>query len=216
MDHIDVYRPARLDPKVPIEDTIGAIADMVKAGYVRYIALSEVGVETIERAAKVHPIVDLQIEYSLLSRGPEAKINPLLAKERIAMTAYGVLARGLLTGSKPSGPRDFRAHMPRFVGDNAQKNAALTAKLAELARTLGVTAAQLAIAWVRAKGEAQGITVIPTVGARKPAQLRDVLGALDVELTAQDLADIEAVIPISEVAGTRYPTPMMAGLDSER
>ncbi len=216
VDHIDIYRPARLDPKVPIEDTIGAIADMVKAGYVRYIALSEVGVETIQRAAKVHPIVDLQIEYSLISRGPEAKIIPLLAKERIAMTAYGVLSRGLLTGSKPTGPRDGRAHMPRFVGENAEKNAALATKLAEVARTRGVTPAQLAIAWVRAKGEAQGVMVIPTVGARKPEQLRDALGALDVSLTKDDLAAIEAAVPASQVAGTRYPAPMMGGLDSEK
>jgi aryl-alcohol dehydrogenase-like predicted oxidoreductase len=216
VDHIDIYRPAGLDPKVPIEDTIGAIADMVKAGYVRYIALSEVGVETIERAAKVHPIVDLQIEYSLISRGPEAKINPLLAKKRLAMTAYGVLSRGLLTGSKPTKPGDGRAHMPRFVGENAEKNAALATKLAEVARTRGVTPAQLAIAWVRAKGETQGVTVIPTVGARKPEQLRDALGALDMVLTTKDLAAIEAAIPASEVVGTRYPAPMMGLLDSER
>jgi aryl-alcohol dehydrogenase-like predicted oxidoreductase len=216
VDHIDIYRPARLDPKVPIEDTVGAIAELVKAGYVRYIALSEVGVETIQRAAKVHPIVDLQIEYSLVSRGPEEKINPVLAKEGIAMTAYGVLSRGLLTGSKPTGPQDSRAHMPRFAGDNGVKNAALIDKLAEIATARGITPAQVAIAWVRAKGEAQGVTVIPTMGARTPAQLRDALGALEVTLTKEDLAAIEAAVPASEVAGTRYPAPMMGSLDSER
>lgn len=216
VDHIDIYRPAGLDPKVPIEDTVGAIADMVKAGYVRYIGLSEVGVETIERAARVHPIVDLQIEYSLISRGPEEKIHALLARERIAMTAYGVLSRGLLTGWKPNGPRDDRAHLPRFAGENAKTNAALATKLAEVATTRGVTAAQLAIAWVRAKGASQEVTVIPTVGARKPEQLRDALGALDVSLTADEVTEIEGAVSAGEVAGTRYPAPMMGLLDSER
>jgi aryl-alcohol dehydrogenase-like predicted oxidoreductase len=216
VDHVDIYRPAGLDPKVPIEETIGAIADMVKAGYVRYVSLSEVGVETIARARAVHPVVDLQIEYSLLTRGPEAKIAPFLAKERIAMTAYGVLSRGLLTGWKPNGAQDFRAHLPRFVGDNAEKNTALTTKLAEVASARGVTPAQLAIAWVRAKGEAQGVTLIPTLGARKPAQLRDVLGALNLTLTAEEIVALESAIPAGMVSGTRYPAPMMGALDSER
>ena len=216
VDHIDIYRPAGLDPKVPIEDTIGAIADMVKAGYVRYISLSEVGVETIERARKVHPIADLQIEYSLVSRGPESKINPRLAKDGIAMTAYGVLSRGLLTGWKPNGPDDFRAYLPRFTGENAAKNDALVAKLAQMAKARGVSPAQIAIAWVRAKGATQGVTVIPTIGARTPEQLRDMLGALDVTLTAEDLAAIEGAVPANDVAGARYPAQMMKSLDSEQ
>lgn len=216
VDYIDMYRPAGLDPKVPIEDTLGALSDLVKAGYVRYVSLSEVGVDTIERAAKVHPITDLQVEYSLLSRGPEAKINAVLATEEIGMTAYGVLSRGLLTGWKPNGAQDFRAHLPRFAAENAATNEVLGTKLAELAHARGITAAQLAIAWVRAKGAAQGVTVIPTVGARKPTQLRDALGALDVTLTAEELARLEEAVPAREVAGTRYPTQMMSALDSER
>ena len=180
VDHIDIYRPARLDPAVPIEETIGAIADMVKAGYVRYIGLSEVGAETIRRAAKVHPICDLQIEYSLVSRGPEATIFPALAELGIATTAYGVLSRGLLTGSKPTGAGDFRAHLPRFSGDNGEKNRALAQALARLAADKGVKPAQLAIAWVRAKAAAQKVTIIPTMGARTRTQLADALAGLDV------------------------------------
>jgi aryl-alcohol dehydrogenase-like predicted oxidoreductase len=216
VDHIDIYRPARLDPAVPIEDTIGAIAEMVKAGYVRHIALSEVGVETIRRAAKVHPIVDLQIEYSLVSRGPEDKIFPALADLGVAVTAYSVLSRGLLTGSKTAGPADMRSHLPRFSGENAAKNQALALALSRMAGKRGVTSAQLAIAWVRAKGAAQGVTVIPTMGARTRQQIADALAGLDVTLTAADLAEIEAAVPASEVAGSRYPAPMMAHLDSER
>jgi aryl-alcohol dehydrogenase-like predicted oxidoreductase len=215
VDYIDVYRPARLDPKVPIEDTIGAIADMVKAGYVRYISLSEVGAETIRRAAKVHPICDLQIDYALVSRGPEATINPALAELGIAMTAYGVLSRGLLTGSKPA-KGDTRAHMPRFVGANAEQNQALVDALARLAAARGTTSAQLAIAWVRAKGAAQHVSVIPTMGARTRAQLAEALSGLDVTLDASEIAALEAAVPASAVAGTRYPGPAMASLDSER
>src|SRR6478752_8274748 len=182
VDYIDIYRPARLDPAVPIEETIGAIADMVKAGYVRYIGLSEVGVETIRRAAAVHPICDLQIEYSLVSRSPERAIFPELAARGIATTAYGVLSRGLLTGSRPSGASDFRAHLPRFTGENGEKNRALADALAKLAAARGVKPAQLAIAWVRAKAAAQKIAIIPTVGARTRAQLADALAGLDVAL----------------------------------
>lgn len=216
VDHIDIYRPARLDPKVPIEDTIGAIADMVKAGYVRYIALSEVGPETIRRAAKVHPICDLQIEYSLMSRGVEASIIPTLRELGIAMTAYGVLSRGLLAGSKPSGKGDGRAHFPRFSGVNAEKNKALVDALARLAAGKGASPAQLAVAWVRAKGAAQGVTILPTMGARTRKQLDEALSGLDVSLDASDVAAIEAAVPASQVAGTRYPEAGMASLDSEK
>ncbi|HSR98720.1 MAG TPA: aldo/keto reductase [Kofleriaceae bacterium] len=216
VDHIDIYRPARLDPQVPIEDTVGAIADLVKAGYVRYIGLSEVGVETIRRAAKVHPICDVQLEYSLISRGPEAAIVPALAELGIAMTAYGVLSRGLLTGRKPTGGTDSRAHMPRFVGANGDKNQALVDALARMAEAKGVTPAQLAIAWVRAKAAAQRATIVPTLGARTPQLLADVLAALDVALSPADVAALEAAVPAADVAGTRYPAPAMATLDSER
>jgi aryl-alcohol dehydrogenase-like predicted oxidoreductase len=216
VDYIDIYRPSRLDPKVPIEDTIGAIAEMVKAGYVRYISLSEVGAETMRRAAKVHPICDLQIEYSLVSRGPEATIVPALANLGIAMTAYGVLSRGLLTGAKPTAKGDFRAHMPRFTGANAEKNQRLVDALARAAAARGVKPAHLAIAWVRAKGAAQNVTIIPTMGSRTRAQLAEALSALDVALTASDVAEIEAAVPASEIAGERYPAPAMVTLDSEK
>lgn len=212
VDHIDIYRPARLDPAVPIEDTVGAIADMVKAGYVRHIALSEVGAETIRRAAAVHPIVDLQIEYSLVSRGPEEKIFPTLAELGIATTAYGVLSRGLLAGSKPTGPRDFRAHLPRFGGSNAERNQELVDALARAAAARGVKPAQLAIAWVRAKGAA----IVPVLGARSRTQLADALGALEIALSAREVAELEQAVPASAVAGTRYAEPLMKHLDSER
>jgi len=215
VDHIDVYRPARLDPKVPIEETVGAIADMVKAGYVRYIGLSEIGAETLGRALKVHPICDLQVEYSLVSRQPEVSIIPALAQHGVAMTAYGVLSRGLLTGAKP-GAGDLRAHMPRFSGPNGEKNQALVAALARVATARGVTPAQLAIAWVRAKGAARGVTIIPTLGARTRKHLDDALSALEVTLTPAEVAAVEAAIPPEAVAGSRYPAPMMAHLDSER
>jgi aryl-alcohol dehydrogenase-like predicted oxidoreductase len=216
VDHIDIYRPARLDPRVPIEDTIGAIAELVTAGYVRHVGLSEVGVDTIRRAAKVHPIVDLQIEYALISRGPEAKILPVLAELGIAMTAYGVLSRGLLTGSKPSRPGDFRAHMPRFAGANGESNRALADALAGAAAARGVTPAQLAIAWVRAKGAAHGVHILPTIGARTPQQITDAIGAIAIALTAAEVAELEAAVPASAVAGTRYAAAQMAHLDSEK
>jgi len=216
VDYIDIYRPARLDPKVPIEETIGAIADLVKAGYVRAIGLSEVGVDTIRRAAKVHPISDLQIEYSLITRGPETAIFPALAELGIAVTAYGVLSRGLLSGSKPSAPGDFRAHLPRFAGANGEKNQNLVAALARVAAARGVTPAQLAIAWVRAKGAAQRVNIVPTIGARKPAQLVDALAALDIALSPSEVAELEAAVPASEVAGTRYGAAALQHLDSER
>jgi aryl-alcohol dehydrogenase-like predicted oxidoreductase len=212
VDHVDIYRPARLDPSVPIEDTIGAIADLVKAGYVRAIGLSEVGPETIRRAQAVHPISDLQIEYSVISRGPEAKIFPLLAELGIAVTAYGVLSRGLLTGAQLNGPRDFRAHMPRFTGENRERNQRLVAALEQLAAARGVRPSQLAIAWVLAKGR----SIVPVIGARTRTQLDESLAALAIELSASEIAAIEQAIPASEVAGTRYAAPQMQHLDSER
>jgi aryl-alcohol dehydrogenase-like predicted oxidoreductase len=208
VDHVDVYRPARLDPNVPIEETIGAIAELVKQGYVRHVALSEVGPETIRRAAKVHPIVDLQIEYSLLSRGPEERIFPVLDELGIAVTAYGVLSRGLLSGSKPSG-RDFRAHLPRFRSPENQK---LVATLEAIAKERDVTASQLAIAWVMAKGK----NIVPTLGARTRNQLRESLGALEIRLSPDEVARIERDVPASAVIGTRYDERQMAHLDSER
>lgn len=212
VDHIDIYRPARLDPTVPIEDTIGAIADLVKAGYVRYIGVSELGADTIRRANAVHPIVDLQIEYSLISRGPEDKIFPTLAELGIAATAYGILSRGLLTGSKPAGANDFRQHLPRFAGDNMAKNQSLVDALAQLAARRGVSPAQLCIAWARTKWR----FVVPLVGARTRNQLADALGAMTLELSPDDIKSLEQALPSTAVAGSRYQEFQMKHLDSER
>jgi len=212
VDHVDVYRPARLDPAVPIEETVGAIAELVKAGYVRHVGLSEVGPETIRRAHAVHPIADLQIEYSLASRSPEAKIFPVLAELGVGVTAYGVLSRGLLSGSRPKGPGDFRAFLPRFQGDAASANAQAVERLRALAAEKGITPSQLAIAWALAKGE----RIVPVVGARTRAQLQESLGALSVTLSPADVARIEEAVPAGAIVGPRYPSEQMAHLDSER
>jgi aryl-alcohol dehydrogenase-like predicted oxidoreductase len=216
LDHIDIYRPARLDPQVLIEETVGAIGEMVKAGYVRYIGLSEVGAETLRRAAAVHPIADLQIEYSLISRGIEAKILPAARELGIAITAYGVLSRGLISGhwrkeSAPA-PSDFRAHSPRFQGTNIDANLALVESLRRVAETMGISVAQVAIAWVAQQGE----DIVPLVGARHRDQLVEALGGLEVRLSAKDLAAIESAVPRDAAAGARYPEAGMATLDSER
>src|SRR5215470_13372461 len=200
VDHIDIYRPSRLDPKVPIEETVGTIADLIKAGYVRYISLSELGVETIQKAAAVHPIADLQIEYSLISRSPETSIFPALKELGIGVTAYGILSRGLLSGSSTAGKGDFRAHLPRFTGENREKNQKLIDALNKLAAEKNATASQLATAWVLAKGD----SIIPLVGARKRTQLEESLGALKIQLNHNDVRQLEDAIPASEVAGTRY------------
>ena len=204
-DHVDVYRPARLDPAVPIEDTIGAIADLVKAGYVRSIGLSEVGPETVRRAAKVHPIADLQIEYSIASRGPEDAIFPVLAELGIGATLYGVLSRGLLSAS-PIGAGDARAHLPRFSGANAT----IVASLQGLAKRWGLAPSQLAIGWVLGKQP----QFVPTLGMRTLQQLDEACAAK--ALTAEQLAEVEAVAPRGAIAGTRYPAAHMASLDSEK
>jgi aryl-alcohol dehydrogenase-like predicted oxidoreductase len=212
VDHIDIYRPARLDPAVPIEETVGGIADAVKAGYVRHIGLSEVSAATIRRAAAVHPIVDLQIEYSVLSRGIEDSILSTCRELGIAITAYGILSRGLISGSNPAGPGDLRALAPRFQSGNVEKNRALVEALSQVAATKGVSAAQLAIAWVAA----QGADIVPLIGARKRSQLSESLGALDVALSPSDLAAIEAAVPTGAAAGGRYAAAQLAHLDSER
>jgi len=211
-DRIDIYRPARLDGNVPIEETVGAISDLVKAGYVRSIGLSEMGAETIRRANAVHPIRDLQIEYSLISRGPEARIFPALHELGIGVTAYGVLSRGLLTGSPLAAKGDLRAHMPRFVGENLERNRKLIDTLNRLAAERGVAPAQLAIAWALAKDS----MIVPVIGARTRRQLEESLAALEIELTAGEIARLEEAIPASEVAGSRYAETQMRGLDSER
>jgi aryl-alcohol dehydrogenase-like predicted oxidoreductase len=212
VDHVDIYRPGRLDPNVPIEDTVGAIAELVKSGDVGAIGLSEVGPDTIRRAHAVHPIADLQIEYSLISRGPESRIVPLLSELGIGMTAYGVLSRGLLSGSTPKAPGDFRAHLPRFAGENLERNQRLVDTLRQLAAEKHATTSQLAIAWVLAKGPA----IVPLIGARTRTQLAESLGALQVRLTPADVDRIETALPATAVAGTRYDEHQMRVLDSER
>ena len=215
LDYIDIYRPARLDPKVPIEETVGAIGEMVKAGYVRYIGLSEVGPETLRRAAAVHPICDLQIEYSLLSRGIETQILPTARELDIAITAYGVLSRGLISGhwqKEAVTPGDFRAHSPRFQAANVDANLALAESLRHVAEGLGISTAQAAIAWVAQQGE----DIVPLVGARRRDRLSEAVGSLGVKLSAKDLAAIEAAVPPDAAAGSRYPEAAMADLDSER
>ena len=216
VDHIDVYRPARLDQDVPIEETVGAIAEMIEAGYVRHIGLSEVGADTIRRAAAVHPIADLQIEYSLISRGPDQSILPTCRELGIAVTAYGVLSRGLISGhwSRERGVEagDFRAHSPRFQGENLEHNLGLVEELRAIAEERGVSVAQVAIAWVLSRGD----DIVPLIGARTRERLDEALGSLDVELTADDLARIEEAVPPGAAAGERYPEHGMATLDSER
>jgi aryl-alcohol dehydrogenase-like predicted oxidoreductase len=215
VDYIDIYRPARLDPQVPIEDTIGAIADMVGAGYVRHIGLSEVGAATIRRAAAVHPICDLQIEYSLVSRGIEARILPACRELGIGITAYGVLSRGLISGhwrTDAINPGDLRSISPRFQRGNVEHNLALVEALRVIAQQRGASVAQIAIAWVAA----QGNDIVPLIGARTRARLHEALGALELSLSPQDLAAIERAVPRDAAAGERYPAAAMAHLDSEQ
>ncbi len=215
-DHIDIYRPARLDPNVPIEDTIGTIADMVKAGFVRHIGLSEVGAETIRRAHAVHPIADLQIEYSLISRGIEDEILPVCRELGIGITAYGVLSRGLISGhwskERANAPGDFRNMSPRFQAENVERNLKLVEALKAIAEAKGATVAQVAIAWVLAKGG----DIVPLIGARSRDRLTEALGALDFEVGPDEIARIERAVPKGAAAGERYNAQQMAMLDSER
>ena len=216
VEHIDIYRPARLDPNVPIEETVGAVADLVKSGHVKHIGLSEVGSETLRRAHAVHPIADLQIEYSMISRGIENGILQTCRELGIGITAYGVLARGLISGhftKETIGKgRDFRAFSPRFQGENLDHNLTLAEAIGKVAAEKGVTTAQAAIAWVASRGD----DIVPLVGARRRDRLTEALGALDVKLTAEDLAAIEAAAPKGSAAGARYPDQQMAHLDSEK
>ena len=215
-DYIDVYRLGRVDPQVPIEETVGAIAEMISAGYVRHVGLSEAGAETVRRAHAIHPVADLQIEYSLLSRGIEAEILPTCRLLGVGVTAYGVLSRGLLGGAwssgRPASAGDMRAHMPRFRGENLQRNLALVDALRTIAKTKGVTVAQIAIAWVLARGE----NIVPLVGTTRRDRLAEAVGALELELSEDDLAAIERAVPPGAAAGGRYDERQMAMLDSER
>jgi pyridoxine 4-dehydrogenase len=216
VDHIDIYRPARLDPDVPIEETVGAIGDLIKAGYIRHVGLSEVGVETIRRAAAVHPIADLQIEYSLISRGIETAILPACRELGIGITAYGVLSRGLISGhwtkERPAAGRDFRLMSPRFQGENLNANLALVERLRAIADRIGASVAQVAIAWVAAQGK----DIVPLVGARRRDRLAEALGAAELTLSADDLAELDRALPPGAASGDRYTREQLAHIDSER
>ena len=215
-DYIDVYRLGRVDPQVPIEETVGAIAEMISAGYVRHVGLSEAGAETVRRAHAIHPVADLQIEYSLLSRGIEAEILPTCRQLGVGVTAYGVLSRGLLGGAwssgRPASAGDMRAHMPRFRRENLERNLALVDALRTIAEAKGVTVGQIAIAWVLARGE----DIVPLVGTTRRDRLAEAVGALELELSEDDLAAIERAVPPGAAAGGRYDERQMAMLDSER
>jgi aryl-alcohol dehydrogenase-like predicted oxidoreductase len=215
-DYVDVYRPGRLDPTVPIEDTVGAIAELVKQGMVRHVGLSEIGAETLRRAHKIHPVADLQIEYSLISRGIEAEILPTARELEVGITAYGVLSRGLLSGTwsgdKPLPKGDIRAFLPRFSRENVGKNLVALERLHAVAQRKGATVAQLAIAWALRRGN----DIVPLVGARRRGQLQEALGALDLTLGAEEVEALEAALPQGSIAGTRYDPHQMKVLDSER
>jgi aryl-alcohol dehydrogenase-like predicted oxidoreductase len=215
VDYLDIYRPARLDPAVPIEDTVGTIADLIKAGYVRHVGLSEVGAATLRRARAVHPICDLQIEYSLVSRGIEAEILPVCRELGIGVTAYGVLSRGLISGhwsKQRTSESGFRAMSPRFQGENLENNLRLVERLREVASDIGCTVAQVAIAWVAA----HGTDIIPLIGARRRDQLAEALGSLALHLSDEQLRSLTNAVPPEAVAGGRYAPAQLAHLDSEK
>lgn len=210
-DYIDLYTPARVDPSIPIEETIGALAELVQAGVIRYIGLSEASATTIKRATKVHQVAALQIEYSLWSRDIEQEVLPALREEGIGLVAYSPLSRGLLSGEiqKPEDIKDSRAHMPRFQGENFSKNLELVEKVKELAEKKNCTPSQLAIAWVLAQGE--DIITIP--GTKRVKYLEENLGAGGVKFTAEELKAMEEILPAGSVAGTRYPEMFMKHLN---
>jgi aryl-alcohol dehydrogenase-like predicted oxidoreductase len=213
-DYIDLYMPARVSHEVPIEDTVGAIAEMVRGGYVRHIGLSEASAHSLQRANKVYPISALQIEYSLFSRGIEKEILPAVRALGIPITAYGVLSRGLISKTARASQHqgEIRTRMPRFAGDNFEDNLALVDKLAAIAAEKGISVAQLAFAWVRSRGD----DIIPLIGARRRDQLAELLAALDVTLSRSELARIEAAVPADAVAGPRVAPSALAHLDSEQ
>ena len=214
-DYVDIYRPARLDPQVPIEDTVGAVAECIEAGWVRHVGLSEVGPETLRRASAVHPICDLQIEYALTTRNIERAVLPACRELGIGVTAYGVFGRGLLTGGwrpGPQAPGDFRTHTPRFQGEAGERNLGVAGQIAELAAGFGLSSGQLVLGWALAQGD----DIVPLVGARRPERVAEAVAALEAELDADQLAALEAAIPPDAIAGERYAPAQMAMLDSER
>ncbi len=211
-DYIDLYQPSRVDARTPIEDTYGALAGLVQAGYVRHIGISEASAASIRRAYQVTPIAALQIEYSLVSRGAEESILPAARELGMGVTAYGVLSRGLLSGSPVNSPRDIRRHLPRFRGENYEKNQALANTLSAIAASKNATASQVAIAWVMSRGA----EIVPLIGARRRTQLAESLKALELKLTSEDLGQIERAVPADAVSGTRYSAEQMRWLDSEK
>ena len=214
VDYIDIYRPSRVSPLVPIEETVGAIADLVKEGYVRHIGLSEAGVDSIRRAHAVHPIVDLQIEYAILTRGVENKILPVLRELGIGMTAYGVLSRGLISESALAGGSrsGFRSMSPRFQAENLDQNLKLVSALKQIAEEKGCTVAQLAIAWVYAQGE----DIVPLIGARKRERLAEALQATEVKLTPPTWRASKRQLPKAPWRARAIPPALIPTLDSER
>jgi aryl-alcohol dehydrogenase-like predicted oxidoreductase len=211
-DYIDIYRPARLDPMVPIEETVGTIADLIRKGYVRHIGLSEMGAETVRRAQAVHPVCDLQIEYAVVTRMIEKQILPALREQGVGVTAYGVLSRGLISTATVEGNAKEHPYFPRFRGENLKRNEALVRALSDIAKTRGITVAQLAIAWALGRGH----DIVPLVGAKRRDRLTETLGALDIKLSDEALRSIDAVAPEGAFAGTRYPEEQMRMLDSEK
>ena len=213
VDIIDLYYQHRVDPNVPVEDTVGAMARLVEQGKVRHLGLCEARPERIRRAHAVHPIAALQIEYSLVSRDIEKEILPTIRELGIALVAYGVLSRGLISDGAPTSQHagEIRTRMPRFSAENFPRNMALVRALGAIAREKNASTAQLAFAWIRSRGE----DVVPLIGARRRDQLKEALGALDLRLTAADLARVAQAVPAEAVAGTRYLPAVLAHLDSE-
>ena len=213
VDHIDLYYQHRVDPQVPIEETVGAMSELVAAGKVRYLGLSEAGVETLRRASEVHPIAALQSELSLWSRDIEAEIVPVCRELGISLVAYSPLGRGFLSGSIKSlddlAEDDWRRFMPRFEGENFSKNLELVDRVEKLAANKDCTPAQFALAWVLA----QGADVVPIPGTRSASRLEENAAAVDITLTGSELAEIDDVIPKDLAVGTRYPEEAMKMLD---
>jgi len=210
-DYIDLYTLARIDPDIPIEETVGALSELVAKGIVRYIGLSEASATSIKKAAAVHPITALQIEYSLWTRDIETEVLPTIRELGIGLVAYAPLSRGFLSGEfkKPEDIKDNRVNMPRYQGENFYKNLELVEKIRTLAANKGCTPSQLAIAWVLAQGE--DIITIP--GTKRIKYLEENIASENVQLTKEDLENIEAVMPAGIVSGNRYPDKFMNGLN---
>lgn len=209
VDYVDMYYPARIDPNVPVEDTVGTLGELVTEGKIRYVGLSEAGAETLRCANAVHPIAMLQTEYSLWTREPEADVLPVCRELGIGLVAYSPLGRGFLTGAiqKPEdlAADDFRRHLPRYQGENLQRNLQLVEKIREIAAEKNYTPAQLALAWLLAQGE----DIVPIPGTKRRERLEENVQAVEIELNDDDLRRIDDVAPLGAAAGTRYPEAFM-------